>query len=82
MTAYFLVPSLELVGTAPRKLSSTPRGGERSYMVYIMPSLAHFSRLEVGLLCKEASLYIVHLFLQFEARKARVLQTSLRILVD
>ena len=36
----------------------------------------------VGLLCKEALLYIVHLFLQLKARKARVLQTSLRILVD
>ena len=36
----------------------------------------------VGLLCKEALLYIVHLFLQLKARKARVLQTSLWILVD
>ena len=33
---------LELVATAPRKLSSTPRGGERGLTFYIMPSLSHF----------------------------------------
>ena len=48
-------------------------------MVYIMPSLAHFHGWT---LVGETLLYIVHLLLQFKERKARVLQTSLWILVD
>ena len=42
MLAYYLVTDLELVVTAPRKLSSTPRGGGRGLTFYIMPSLSHF----------------------------------------
>ena len=68
MTAYYLVLSLELVQTAPRKLSSIPRGGERSYMVYIMPSLAHFHGWT---LVGEALLYIVHLLLQFKEKEGQ-----------
>ena len=46
MTAYFVVLSLEVVQTAPRRMSSTPRGKERGWLAYIMYFLNHFERLE------------------------------------
>ena len=48
-------------------------------MVYIMLSPSHFHGWT---LVGETLLCIVHLFLQFKERRARVLQTSLWILVD
>ena len=66
MTAYYLAISLELVETAPRKLSSTPRGGERSYMVYIMLSLSHFHGWTLE---GEALLYFLLVSLQFEEKE-------------
>ena len=71
MTAYYLVLSLELVQTAPRKLSSTPRGKGRGWIAYIMYFLNHFQRLEGWTLVGEALLYIVHLLLQFKEKEGQ-----------
>ena len=79
MLAYYLVTDLELVVTAPRKLSSTPRGGGRGLTFYIMPSLFHFHGWTLE---GEALLYFYLYLCNLRKRKARVLQTSLWILVD
>ena len=68
MIAYYLVINLELDATAPRKLSSTPRGGERSYTFYIMPSLTHFHGWTLE---GEALLYILLVSLQFEEKEGQ-----------
>jgi len=68
LTAYYLVLSLGLVETAPRKLSSTPRGGERSYIIYIMPSLTHFYGWTLE---GEALLYTLLESLQFEEKEGQ-----------
>ena len=46
MTAYFVMLSLEVVQTAPRIVSSTPRGKGRGWLAYIMYFLNHFQGLE------------------------------------
>ena len=52
--------SLEVVETAPRIVSSTPRGKERGWLAYIMYFLNHFERLEGWTLEGEAIIVLFH----------------------
>ena len=73
--------SLELVETAPRRMSSTPRGKGRGWLAYIMYFLSHFQGLEGWTLEGEAIIVLFHLYLcNFWLRKTRVLQSSLGFL--
>ncbi len=71
MIAQFVVLSLEVVETAPRIVSSTPRGKERGWLSYIMYFLNHFERLEGWTLEGEALLYILLVSLQFEEKEGQ-----------
>ena len=82
MTASYLVLSLELVQTAPRKLSSTPRGGERGWLAYIMYFLNHFHGWRGWTLEEEALLYILLVSLQFEEKEDQGFADIIGILVD
>ena len=60
MAAYFVVLSLVVVQTAPRRMSSTPRGKGRGYLAYIMYFLSHFQGLEGWTLEGEAIIVLFH----------------------
>ena len=71
--------SLELVETAPRIVSSTPRGRERCYMIYIMYSLAHFHGWTLE---GEAIIVLFTVSLQFLAKEDQGFAVLFGILVD
>ena len=60
MTAYFVVISLEVVQTDPRRMRSTPRGKGRGWISYIMYFLNHFQGLEGWTLEGEAIIVLFH----------------------
>ena len=79
LTAYFVVLSLGVVQTAPRMVSSTPRGGEEVRSSILCTFMLIF---RVGLLREELSLYILLVSLQFLAKEDQGFAVIFRIHVD
>ena len=74
--------SLALVETAPRRMSSTPRGKGRVWLAYIMYFLNHFQGLEGWTLEGEAIIVLFIVSLQFLAKEDQGFAVLFGILVD